>query len=69
MVKSKMSVQDVRELSMLNYQRGGDVVYECWDDRDIQERIDDGYTVEDWISFFEFYLASALDVEIGRAHV
>ena len=59
----KMTVAEVRALAMEYYQRGGDVVWECWDDLDIQQCIDDGYTKEEWINLFTFYLSSKIEVE------
>lgn len=59
----KMTVAEVRALAMEYYQRGGDVVWECWDDLEIQEYINEGHGREDWLILFDFYLASRLDAE------
>ena len=59
----KMIVSEVRALALEYYQRGGDIVWEYWDDLDIQERLNEGCSKEDWITLFNFYLANRLDVE------
>jgi hypothetical protein len=37
----EISVEALREYAKQHYNEGGDVVYECWDDQDLQEVIDD----------------------------
>lgn len=32
-----MTVTDVKRIAMKNYTRGGDVIIECWTDKDIEE--------------------------------
>lgn len=32
-----MTVADVKRIAMKNYTRGGDVIIECWTDKDIEE--------------------------------
>lgn len=41
-----LTVAEVRKYSEDHYNNGGDVVVECWNDRDIEEFIEDGGTVE-----------------------
>jgi hypothetical protein len=36
-----MTVEGVRKDAQKHYNCGGDVIVECWDDRDIQEFLDD----------------------------
>ena len=38
--EEKLTIEKVKEIAMKNYNSGGDVVIECWDDKDIQEFID-----------------------------
>ena len=32
-----MTIADVRKIAMKNYTRGGDVIVECWTDKDIED--------------------------------
>ena len=59
-----MTVKEVFDFAMKNYEVGGDVVVECWEDSDIQDAIDDGATTErDWRDIFNLYYFTRLDVE------
>ena len=40
MAKKKLTIAEVREIALKNYNRGGDVIVECWSDKDIKEWID-----------------------------
>lgn len=51
-----MTVKEVFDFAMKNYEVGGDVVVECWEDSDIQDAIDEGATTErDWRDIFNIY--------------
>ena len=59
-----MTVKEVFDFAMKNYEVGGDVVVECWEDSDIQDAIDDGAITErDWRDIFNLYYFTRLDVE------
>lgn len=50
---AKITVAEVKRLAMANYNNGGDGVIECYEDKDIQEAIDNGMTTEkDWLLSF-----------------
>jgi hypothetical protein len=50
---AKITVAEVKRLAMANYNNGGDGVIECYEDKDIQEDIDNGMTTEkDWLQSF-----------------
>lgn len=38
-MSKKLTVAEVRKIAMKNYNRGGDIVVECWTDEDITEWI------------------------------
>ena len=42
----KLTIERVKELAMKNYERGGDGIIECYDDKMIQELIDSGVDTE-----------------------
>jgi hypothetical protein len=44
MGKKKLTVAEVREIALKNYNRGGDLIVECWTDDDIREWINGGGT-------------------------
>lgn len=35
----KLTIEEVKEIAMKNYEKGGDVIIECWDDEDIADWI------------------------------
>ena len=53
--EEKLTIEKVKELAKKNYQTGGDVIIECWDDKDIQEFIDDNSTIEKLMKMFKIY--------------
>lgn len=42
----KLTIERVKELAMKNYEKGGDTIIECYEDKEIQELIDDGIDTE-----------------------
>jgi hypothetical protein len=39
MAKATLTVEEVRKRAMANYNRGGDVIVECWEDKQIEDWI------------------------------
>lgn len=42
------TVSDVKSYALENYEDGWDILLECLTDEDIQDRIDEGYDIEDF---------------------
>lgn len=55
MSRKKLTVAEVREIASKNYNRGGDVIVECWTDEDIREWIDNGGTRAALKKLFSLY--------------
>jgi hypothetical protein len=51
----KLTVEDVKQYAWDNYNKGGDVIIECWTDDDIQERLDEGYTLGDFRNLMDVW--------------
>lgn len=45
MSRKKLTVAEVREIALKNYNRGGDAIVECWTDEDIRKWIDNDGTL------------------------
>jgi hypothetical protein len=45
-IEHKLTVEDVKEIALKNYEKGGDAIIECWSDKEIQELIDESENVE-----------------------
>ena len=43
---NKLTVEEVKEYAMANYDKGGDQIIECWEDSEIQEWIDEDGTLK-----------------------
>jgi hypothetical protein len=39
---AKLTIKEVKDYSLKHYNQGGDVLFECWDDEDIQNALDKG---------------------------
>ena len=51
-----ITVAEVKALAMKHYNEGGDGVVECWEDSEIQEAIDGGWTKpSDWLKSFRTF--------------
>lgn len=46
MARRKYTVEEIKEYARENYNRGGDVICECWEDKEIQEVLDEGNGLE-----------------------
>lgn len=53
MAKKKMTVEEVRRYAMRHYNKGGDIIVECWTDKDVQNWIDQGGTKKDLDEMFD----------------
>ena len=42
MSNKKLTITEVRKIALANYNRGGDIIVECWTDGDILEWIANG---------------------------
>jgi len=51
----KLTISEVREIAKKNYSKGGDSIYEAWDDECIQEWIDQYGTKKALKEVFAFY--------------
>ena len=63
----KLTKEEIKELALDNYEKGGDSVYECWDDRDIQEFIDTDGTKKGLMDIFKKYYSVFRD-NVVAAH-
>lgn len=63
MARVKLTVEEVKKIAMENYNKGGDVIIECWDDADIQEWIDDKGTKTALKRLFGLYDDKRRDIE------
>ena len=41
-----LTIEQVKKLAMKNYEKGGDTIVECYEDKEIQELIDNGIDTE-----------------------
>lgn len=48
-----MTVADVKKLAMENYEKGGDVIIECYDDSQIQDMLNAKWGKEDFLKMFK----------------
>ena len=49
---TKLTVEEIKKIAMRNYNNGGDAIIECYEDKDIQELIDHGLTLQGLLSMF-----------------
>jgi hypothetical protein len=58
----ELTIEYIKKMAIKNYNTGGDVIIECWDNKDIQEFIDDGNKLPDLYKLFKLYHDTAEDI-------
>lgn len=59
----KLTIEEVRQLALDNYENGGDVIIEAWTDEDIQQWIDKDGTTEGLLALFNKYNDQYIDMK------
>ena len=61
--KSELTIAEVKQLAMDNYENGGDMIIEAWSDSDIQDWIDTDGTKEGLLKLFSMYKSHSQDMK------
>ena len=64
-LNNKLTIEEVKNLAMDNYENGGDAVYETWDDKDIEEWIEEDGTKKGLLDIFKKYHSVYLDSKVA----
>lgn len=57
----KLTKEEIKKIALDNYDKGGDVVYETWDDKDIEDFINNNGTKKELLNIFKKYHSVYLD--------
>ena len=59
-----ITIEEVRKLALKYYKEGGDGVYECYEDFQIEEEINAGAVTEaDWLNIFGVFFCVGEDIQ------
>lgn len=59
------TVEDFKKLAKIFYNYGGDVIVECWEDKDIQKAINEGNGLEDIACVIDYNHAQWVDYHVN----
>ena len=61
--KAQLTIEQVKQLAMNNYENGGDTVIETWSDSDIQDWIEEDGTKAGLLKLFNMYKSNSEDMK------